>query len=625
MPAALSSAADRPLRRARHLIPLGLPRRRELLAALATGAVLGQLALAPLTLVLAVLLWAAGRISRWRASWLAVPAGLGAAWTLTAGPARAAAAATVLPGQLARLATRLAAGHPSVPHAALAAAGHALPRQLPLALVTGSAEAGWLLWLDWLHQAGGEPSRRPGLVALARRRYVTAAIRGGRVVTRDGCCLGVEELTGRPASVSWHEAEGGVLCGGADLADAAGHGLGLLHAAIRRRKGVIIIDTAGGGLAGTGLASTGLAGGGLAGAIARACEAVQAPLACYGDLAAGADPCCYEPFRWRTPGEATELVLALADWSGCGAEQRVSAAGHLRTALAVLAGRPGDPGLPMLDQLIPLLQAALLRERAARPPGTPLPGWAPPSGPPASLVPASASGLSLLVSELSGLRGSALGQWLRPAGQAVSQRAQQSPARNGAGLPAGEHGLAVQQTLLERGVALFSLDRLVHRRSAGMIARLAAADFLAALTEFDRLSARSDCLLWVSGCEVLGQQLAASLISRGSQAGATVVLSTAQPAVLSGLAEQARVLIASGPARTAVGEAAPAGGGERAGDERTLAAAVPGTTAFGPVNGPRRDGFRTRGGQPDPAALLVRAPASRLLPRCRLVSPGGWR
>ena len=634
MPASLSGAADRPPRRARHLVPLGLPRRRELLAALATGAVLGQLALAPLTLLLAVLLWTAARISRWRASWLAVPAGLGAAWTLTAGPAREAAAATVLPGQLAGLLTRLAAGHPPVPHAALAAAGHALPRQLPLALVTGSAEACWLLWLDWLHQAGGETSRRPGLVALVRRRYLTAAIRGGSVVTRDGCCVGVDELTGRRASVSWREAEGGVLCGGPDLAEAAGHALGLLDGAIRRRKGVVIIDMAGGGMAGTrrtggglstwpgatglaetGLASTELAGAGLAGTVARACAAAHAPLACYGGLAARDAAGCYEPFRGRTLDEVTGLVLALPDWSGRGAAERASAARHLRTALAVLADGPGDPRLPLLDQLIPLLQAALLRERAAPPPGGTLPSGAP----------ASPTGLSLLVSELSGLRGSALGQWLRPARLAVSHRVPRSPARGGAWRPAGEHALGISQTLLERGVALFALDQRVHRRSAGMIARLAAADFLAALTEFDRLSARSDCLLWVSGCEVLGQQLAESLIRRGTQAGAAVVLSTAQPAVLSGLAQQARVLIASGPARTALGEADPSHGRVAPGDERALAAAMPGMAAFGPLNSSRRDGIRTRGAQPEPAALLVRSPGSRLLPRCRLVSPGGWR
>ena len=32
------------------------------------------------------------------------------------------------------------------------------------------------------------------------------------MVTRDGCCLGLDVATGRGATVSWQEAEGGVLC-----------------------------------------------------------------------------------------------------------------------------------------------------------------------------------------------------------------------------------------------------------------------------------------------------------------------------------------------------------------------------------------------------------------------------
>jgi hypothetical protein len=660
MPAALSGAADRPPRRPRQLIPPGLPRRRELLAALATGALLGQLVLAPLTLLIAVAVWAAGRIGRWHASWLAIPAGLGAGWTLLAGPARAAAAYASLPGQLAGLLTGRAAGHPAALHQALTTAGHALPGQLPLALLAGPAEAGWLLWLDWLHRGGGDqPGRRPGLVALARRRYVTVAIRGGAVVTRDGCCVGADELTGRRASVSWQEAEGGVLCAGTDAADAAGLALGLVHAAIRRRKSVVIIDAAGGAA--------------LAGWAAGACAAARAPLACFGDPVAVAAPGCYEPVRWRPPGEAAELLLAMADTAGISAEQRASAAGYLRTALAVLAAVPGDPRLPLLDELIMMLQPARLRDRAARlpaqhPAGLPVPDWPVPDWPvldwpadelpvlpgrlpPGPLAPGrpadrieahgapgpsvshpggtadSAAGLALLAAQLSGLRGSALGQWLRPARPPASRPG--VPARPGetAGPRTGERPVSIRAALLERGAVLFSLDQRAHRRSAGMIARLAAADFLCTLAEFDRLSARSDCLLWVSGCEVLGQQQAAALISRGSAAGAVVVLSTAQPAAVTGLADHARVLIASGPARTALAAAStgPDSGSAPGGGESTLVARVAGPTAFRPVNGLRRDGTAMRGARPEPAALLVRPPGGRLLAASWPAGPGGWR
>lgn len=602
MPAALSGAADRPPPRPRYLIPLGLPRRRELLAALATAALLGQLALAPVTLVIAVALWAAGRISRWHASWLAVPAAAGTAWTVTAGLARAAAGYTAVPSQLAVPLIALLTGHGPAPYQALAAAGHALPGQLPLALLAGTAEAGWLRWLDWLHRAGGyQLPRRPGAIALARRRHATAAIRGGGVVTRDGCCLGVEELTGRRVTISWKQAETGVLCAGTDPADAAGLALGLAVAAIRRRKSVIIIDVAGGPP--------------LAGSLARACEAASAPLTCYGDISGQTAAGCYEPARWRAPGLAAELVLAMADWPGSTAGQRATAAACLHSALAVLAARPADPRQPLLDELIAHLQPGQLPGDASTAAGDAAAAGA--GGHPAGTA-GSAAGVPLLAAQLAGLRGSALGQWLRPARSPASQRVTPAEPGRASRQRAGEQLVSLPATLLERGVVLFSLDQRVHRRSAAMVARLAAADFVISLAEYGQLAARCDCLLWVNGCEVLGQQLAASLLSRGRAAGAVVLLSTAQPAAMTGLTGQAGVLIARRrelSALTGAGSGPASGSGPTAGGS-TLTA-IPGTAAFLPLNGASRGGMAVRGERPEPAALLVRSPSGCL-------APPGW-
>src|SRR5262252_1105611 len=103
MPPAVPLVSERRPRRARYLIPLGTPRRGEVLAALA---VLAGALLAPLTLLLLVAFSITSKISRWRPVWLAVPACCGAVWLLAVGPGTAVAAfgaamssvATVLSG-----------------------------------------------------------------------------------------------------------------------------------------------------------------------------------------------------------------------------------------------------------------------------------------------------------------------------------------------------------------------------------------------------------------------------------------------------------------------------------------------------------------------------------------------
>src|SRR5580693_8794197 len=142
-------------RRARHLIPTDLPHRREVMAACAVLVIVAHLLFGQLTLALALVFAVIGRASRWRLWWLAGPAAVGLAWALAAGPAQAAAgfaagSAHVLDylGYLGHgpLARRL--GHPLE---AFAGAGQWLPRQLPIALISGAAEAALIGWLSWLH------------------------------------------------------------------------------------------------------------------------------------------------------------------------------------------------------------------------------------------------------------------------------------------------------------------------------------------------------------------------------------------------------------------------------------------------------------------------------------------
>src|SRR6266513_1982199 len=116
MPAAVPVARQRVPRRARYLIPLGTPRRREILAVLTLAAVLASLLFAQVTLGLAVAFHAIGKITRWRPVWLAVPAACGLAWVLAIGPAAALAGFLAAPRAVVALLTGVATGPARLAH-----------------------------------------------------------------------------------------------------------------------------------------------------------------------------------------------------------------------------------------------------------------------------------------------------------------------------------------------------------------------------------------------------------------------------------------------------------------------------------------------------------------------------
>jgi hypothetical protein len=231
-------------RRGRQLIPANLPRRREVLAVFAVTIVAGHLVFAPVTLIVAILLAAAGRAIRWRPWWLLCPAAAGLAWALATGPGAALAHITAWPsGILGPLNARHGVGHHGHPLAAFRLAWSSLPGQLPVALICGAAEAAVLGWLDWLHtDAWAVPPRRSGLLSLVRGRLAGAAIRAGAVLTRDGCALGVAKATGGVAELRWAEMAGGLLITGDDSRDVTLASLQVVHAALRRRKPLLAFD-----------------------------------------------------------------------------------------------------------------------------------------------------------------------------------------------------------------------------------------------------------------------------------------------------------------------------------------------------------------------------------------------
>jgi hypothetical protein len=253
-------------RRARHLIPTQLPRRGEVVAAFAVLVLLAHLLFAQLTFVLAVVFAAVSKTSRWRLWWLAVPAAAGLGWTLAIGPRAAAAGLAAGPAQILAY---LGGGHPLNrllhPRGAFAGVGGWLPRQFPLALIAAAAEAALVGWLDWVHtDEWAVRPPRPGALAAVRGALARRTTSAGVVVTRDGCVLGVAPGSGARVVLGWPEIAGGVLVTGADTRTLAVSSLQVAHAALRRRKPLIVLDLT--------------RDGALAGVLDAACAATGTPL-----------------------------------------------------------------------------------------------------------------------------------------------------------------------------------------------------------------------------------------------------------------------------------------------------------------------------------------------------------
>jgi hypothetical protein len=552
MPASATATAERDPRRARSLSPGDTPPRGELSAALAAAGLLAHLLLAQLTLLLTVALDLTGRVARWRPLWLAGPAAAGFLWILAIGPGRAVAGFTAGPHQvLGYLAG--AAGQPARvlhPARAFAGIGRWLPRQAPFALILAPAEAAVAGWLRARHAGErGLPPPRPGLIVAVRRLLTVAWVRSGGVVTRAGACLGADWRTGRPAGISWRAAEGGVLVTGAAAAEVSAASFQLVHAAIRRRKPVLVVDL--GDPDGPGVLD-GLGGSaGLAGALASICADTGAPLHVFGPAGQG----CYEPLRGGDPARKAALVMGMIDWGPVAEQARRTCGAYLNDLFAVAAAAPGDPRVPVLDDVAALLSPAALRARMRQVPPyhprrVPLGERARVS---ASLLETDPAPAAFLAGELTGLRGSALGRWLRPAGA----RARDAGAR-GASSGFGPAQISLSAVIRERAVAFFPLDQSRHGRSARMIANLVALDTAAVFAESRRLGVAGDGLAWFGDADAIAAPALAPLVSTGTQAGLATVLSTMSARAAGQLAALANVLVIRGPADTSLAGGGPA-------------------------------------------------------------------
>jgi DNA-binding GntR family transcriptional regulator len=525
MPAEVVTEAKRMPRRARYLVPRGLPRRGEILAACVVLAVLAHVLFAQLTILLAAVFYLITKATRWRLSWLTVPAAAAVAWTVAVGPRAAAAGFADGPAQVASyLGT---SGH-QVNHllhftAAFAGIGTWLPRQLPLAILAGAAEAALAGWLSWLHtDEWSVPPARPGLIVAARRAATVRAIRTGGVVTRDGGCLGVVAGSGARVALSWSEAAGGIsVCGSAEQ-DVLATSLQLVHAAVRRRKPVLAVDLT--------------SDPDLPGKLAAVCAEAGAPLQVFGDRAAGlagsADgrirPACYEPFRHGDPAWRASLITAMLNWEGPGRQYRRSCAAYLEDVFELLDAAPGDPRVAVLDEVIHLLNPTAMRARMEY-----VPAAYPRRGALAertrvsvSLINAEPATTAQLAQQLRELRASVFGPWLRPSGRG----------------PAAEIDLG--RAVTERSVVLFRLGGTAQPASSAMLTRLVCQDLLAAGAALSRIGVDGDGIVWLAECASLPKQSVTGMIARGAGAGLPVLAATTSPQAGAELAELTNVLVA---------------------------------------------------------------------------------
>ncbi|HTX27398.1 MAG TPA: hypothetical protein VME19_10310 [Streptosporangiaceae bacterium] len=485
--------------------------------------VLVHVVFAQLTLILAVIFWLITKATRWRLSWLIAPAAIGAAWTLATGPRAAAAGFSDGP---AKVAGYLGASGRQLTHllhftAAYAGIGSWLPRQLPLAILAGSAEAAVAGWVGWLHTHEQDlPRARPGLLAALRRTATRRAIRAGSVVTRDGGCLGVVAGSGARVMLSWSEAAGGVgVCGSAEQ-DVLTTSFQLVHAAVRRRKPVFAVDLT--------------ADPGVPRRLAAACAAAGTPMQVFGHADSGqiaakapAGAACYEPFRHGDPARRAALIMGMISWEGPGSQYRRSCAAYLEDVFELLDVAPGDPRVPVLDEIIHLLNPQALRARMEHvPPGYPRRDLlAERTQVSASLLLAEPATIAPLARQLRELRASPFGRWLRPSGRGAAAE------------------IDLGRTVTERGVVLFCLGGAPLGAPAAMLARLVGQDLLAAGEALHRMGVDGDGIVWLTECGSMPASSVTDMIARGPDTGLPVLAVTTAAHVAAELASLTNVLV----------------------------------------------------------------------------------
>jgi hypothetical protein len=316
MPPILMPAAQADQVRSRYAGRRDWRGRGDLASTVAVLLIAAELVLAQATLGLTICLALVAIGTRWRPVWLTVVAVSGVLWMLSVGLGQAAGGYLAVAGEIGRFLARQGVAGSGATALSSGVTGRwtaLLIAQLPAALPLAAGQAFALTAVRRARRGGPDghpgagPRYRPGLVAGVSRLYVIAMLRRGEVATCDGACLGVRSGCGRPLSVSWRDAAGGILCTGAEAPAVDATALTLAVAAIQHRKAVVIADL-----------TTSVP----AAAIERACRQAGAPFRLVGS----ASPSC-----WPAPVGVRAVVagrsVALFRPGGRSAVQSRGAAG----------------------------------------------------------------------------------------------------------------------------------------------------------------------------------------------------------------------------------------------------------------------------------------------------------
>ena len=125
---------------------------------------------------------------------------------------------------------------------------------------------------------------------------------------------------------------------------------------------------------------------------------------------------CYEPFRHGDPGRRAALITAMLSWDGPGRQYRRSCVAYLEDVFELLDAAPGDPRVPVLDDVIHLLNPVAMRARMEYVPAV-YPRrdvLAERTRVSTSLINAEPATIAELGRQLRELRASPFGRWLRP-------------------------------------------------------------------------------------------------------------------------------------------------------------------------------------------------------------------
>jgi hypothetical protein len=305
------------------------------------------------------------------------------------------------------------------------------------------------------------------------------------------------------------------VCGTAET-DVLGTSFQLVHAAVRRRKPVFAVDLTDDEA--------------LPARLAAVCAAAGAPLLVFGApsrTAAGSGPACYEPFRHGPPAQRAALLAAMTSWDGPGGQYRRSCVAYLEDVFELIDAAPGDPRVPVLDEVIHLLNPMAMRARMEHVPAAyPRRGvLAERTRVSVSLLHADPATTAELTRQLRELRTSAAGRRLRPPAEAAA-------------------GIDVRRVVAERGVVLFRLGGSADPAVPGMLTRLICQDLLTVGAALRGLGADPDGIVWLGGCGSMPRDAVTEMITRGPAAGWPVLATaTAGPAATE-LAELANVVVA---------------------------------------------------------------------------------